>query len=557
MRSSFLFYGVILIMLFSFGGSIGMFPYDREMNYAFVFILVSICFAWAVNECKRWYLSVLDLCLGMFAFYVLMHWVMNNTYVEASDVCKWGAVGGTYLLVRMMPETKRLFYLVIFIGLIEAVTAILQQIGWIESQHTYFVITGHLGNPGPLGGYLAVCLMVEIQLLNMSNNSRNSIIMHFLIILFLIIGMILADSRAAWLGLIVGLLFFFAIKTRRKSLVVWGSIIIILCGIACYNYRPLSARARLLIWNVAKEMVIDKPILGHGFASYPHQYMLYQAQYFEGQQNPGEMIIADNTIYAFNEPLHLTVEMGCVGLLFALVVAVVTCWYGKNQRVALCGLLVWWTFAFFSYPVDIFPLLFIFPLLIGVVRTPILYCLNLTRRLKMVIIFICGIASILSFNQILFYGNVHKEWNVYKEMEDSVSAEKLWSCYPKLKTNVTYNVTFLRKMIMNSSERRRMDEFQQIIPNSETYVFLGKYYKRIGEWESAEKILRTATDMVPARMLPQYNLWILYKEKGDTAKAIDMAHRILSQTVKVNNSFTINARREVEEFLYTLKPSSE
>ena len=93
----------------------------------------------------------------------------------------------------------------------------------------------------------------------------------------------------------------------------------------------------------------------------------------------------------------------------------------------------------------------------------------------MVIIFICGIASILSFNQILFYGNVDKDWYVYKEMEDSVSAEKLWSCYPKLKTNVTYNITFLRKMIMNSSERRRMDEFQQIIPNSETYVLLGKY----------------------------------------------------------------------------------
>ena len=36
MRSSFIFYGVILIMLFSFGGSIGIFPYGREMNYAFL-----------------------------------------------------------------------------------------------------------------------------------------------------------------------------------------------------------------------------------------------------------------------------------------------------------------------------------------------------------------------------------------------------------------------------------------------------------------------------------------------------------------------------------------
>lgn len=56
--------------------------------------------------------------------------------------------------------------------------------------------------------------------------------------------------------------------------------------------------------------------------------------------------------------------------------------------------------------------------------------------------------------------------------------------------------------------------------------------------------------MVPTRLMPNYKLWRLYEERGDSMEALLMAKTILSQPVKVTNSFTINAKREAEEFIF-------
>jgi hypothetical protein len=55
--------------------------------------------------------------------------------------------------------------------------------------------------------------------------------------------------------------------------------------------------------------------------------------------------------------------------------------------------------------------------------------------------------------------------------------------------------------------------------------------------------------MVPTRLRPQYKLWRLYLEKGDTVKAVWTARQALHQPLKVENSFTINAKSELNDYL--------
>lgn len=74
-------------------------------------------------------------------------------------------------------------------------------------------------------------------------------------------------------------------------------------------------------------------------------------------------------------------------------------------------------------------------------------------------------------------------------------------------------------------------------------------YHRTGKYQKAERAYLLASDMVPNRMMANYKLWRMYLGLGNEKKSIEIAKRILSQPVKVINSFTINARTEIKTFL--------
>lgn len=88
------------------------------------------------------------------------------------------------------------------------------------------------------------------------------------------------------------------------------------------------------------------------------------------------------------------------------------------------------------------------------------------------------------------------------------------------------------------------------MPTPENYILLGNYYARTKQYEKAEHTYKTAARMVPARLMPNYKLWRLYEKREDSTQALRMAQIILLQPVKVVNSFTINAKREAEEFIF-------
>ena len=551
MHSSYTSYGVFLIMVCSLGNCIGMFPYWREMNYAFTLTILSVCGALLVGKCKEYRISVLDITVSAFILYMLVRLLASEKmYMDSADICKWMTVIGVYLMVRSMTNKIALFYFIIFTGVIETITAVLQYIGIIESQHSYFQVTGHLGNPGPLGGYLAVCWVIALHLCYTAHvmRKRQETFCLVGVTVLLAVGMFLSDSRAAWLGALVSLVTFFPYLKCKKRIAIMGFLIcVVIIGGLLYMYRPVSADARLLVWRVTWNMILDSPIFGHGIGSFPHRYMLYQADYFFGVHNPNEMIIADNVGCAFNEWLHLSAETGFIGLILLVPVIYVLVRYGKNEMI-LGGLLVWGIFASFSYPVEIFPFLLLLPVLLGGLETPILYRKEINGCVQYFVILCFVFVACYSYKGVNCYQNVGKNWTSFSCGRDTSIIHQILVDYPELKANVTYNLTFLQQMMHRSTDASQMDMFKQIIPNSETYVELGKYYKRIEEYPKAEEAFIKASCMVPNRLKPTYNLWRLYMEKGDTAKAVAMANHILSQPIKVVNSFTINVQNEVTEF---------
>jgi len=318
--------GSFILLLPIINGSLSAF-FCKEVVYACATLYIAVALllqiAWSGKKNRE--ISSLDIAIGLSVVYVTGSLLIReNEYVDNATLYKWSAVLLGYAWARTFPGKEIILYLLVVSGVEEAVTGILQQGGWIESLHPFFDSTGHLGNPGPLGGYLAVCLTIAMHLLKhaLTKKKKKQGIGLLAAIAILSIGIVLSDSRAAWLGIIVGSLFLVPSASLKPLLKIKPIVLciglLLLSGTLLYSYRPLSAHARLLIWKVSTNMVLDRPFTGHGWGSFQHKYMVYQAKYFEEESSDKELLLADNVAHTYNDWLHLTVETGFIGLALAL-----------------------------------------------------------------------------------------------------------------------------------------------------------------------------------------------------------------------------------------------
>jgi tetratricopeptide (TPR) repeat protein len=90
---------------------------------------------------------------------------------------------------------------------------------------------------------------------------------------------------------------------------------------------------------------------------------------------------------------------------------------------------------------------------------------------------------------------------------------------------------------------------QLIFPSSETYCRLGEACECYGQYEQAEQLYRKAANMVPTRISPNYYLWRLYVKLGNHDSARETAYKILSQPVKIENTFTLRVKGRIRQYL--------
>lgn len=92
------------------------------------------------------------------------------------------------------------------------------KVNYLESNHHDFGITGTFGNPGPLGGLLAVCWIVSIFFIyeNIQNKHRILTLSFCMIACFILYGLLLSGSRAGWTAALVGSMIFLWQWLKRK-----------------------------------------------------------------------------------------------------------------------------------------------------------------------------------------------------------------------------------------------------------------------------------------------------------------------------------------------------
>lgn len=500
-------------------------------------------------------INIVDILIANIFFYCSLRILADKEWENDKYlIYKWGAVILCYLFFRNYHYSKTNLLIACCIsGIFQSIIAICQKNGLIASHNLVFDVTGSFSNPGPLGGYIAICCSITMGLLYHKINNGTKKVLYFLSIgLFIqLYGLYLTESRAGIISLIPICLIWVSNpllmkKAPKKNRYIIISLILIVGSILMYQNKPASADGRLLIWRVSTEMITDAPLFGHGPNGFSKEYMIYQANYFKENPNSHFISVADNVIYPFNEYIHIWIKYGIIALLLVILLLCyifVICYNIKQNKIINIGLSSLMIFSLFSYPFDVFPLLLFFPLLCGLMHSKIYYNLKITNSKSFFMILAIAIFSFQTYNNILFTKEISNSLSkLYKKDSSDINHTD----YEKIKGNTNFNdyySTWLMQQPKTMNQR-----IKDMYPSCETYCLLGSYYAEHNNYILAEYYFQEASFMIPSRLKPKYRLWELYKERGQYEKALKMANSILTMKPKIESIYTLRMKRKIKDF---------
>lgn len=529
-----------------------------------------------------------------------MVWVIFTYKSEAiwHDIKVLYFLGGTvsFLIIRTaIISTKKtdqkvtLFIIpaavIMITGGVEAFFGQLQVWGNHNAYHKIFKVTGTFFNPSLFAGFLLASFPFVLFIISTPRKSKwmEGLYWVSIIAAALILSIMpITQSRAGWLGLIsAGILWFFyyydfseklkiLFFNKRKALVVATGISIasITIGYGLYHFKKDSADGRFLIWKVACQLVLDKPILGHGFNTFQANYISAQAKYFEERKgSQKEKQLAGSVNWAFNELLQLAVELGIPGaILFILLLGYAVFFrmgssLRKEERIiiytarsCITGIMV---FSFFSYPfysLSITLLLFYsLGILSGYAKksfSVFSYQINATLILLMLGLIIHShfLTPRLKESHWLW----EEAYQLYEQDQYEIANESFQKAYPTLQYNGKFLQHYGKSLVMtkNSNEAIRvLKKGGKYYKDEFWYITLGDANKVIKNYDEAERYYVNAHHAVPHKLYSRYLLAKLYDEIGQHKNAKKIAKEILKKKAKVMSRAIEEIKKKMTELL--------
>lgn len=491
-----------------------------------------------------------DMAICLFLFWGLfMGCVKTSLPLDSTIYLKWLLMFLVYIFIsKVLRNCAYAMIVLTAAGLVQAFVSVCQSFGIIDSGSQFFQVIGFMGNPGPLGGFQSVAAVSGISMLATmkSRLNKNWYVIGYVAVIIIIFSVLLSCSRAGILAVVFCLALMnihkisrFAVE-HKFTFIALTIFIITICYFAI-SVRLDSVLARLLIWLVSFEMVKDNFIFGLGPGQFSMEYMLYQAEYF--RMNPDSMfaLVADNAAYPYNEFIHILVELGIIGL-FLSIMLFVTVFKDAKHKEALLPLAALLVFSCFSYPSYHIGLMLLFPILIGAAGSDSVLWEFQSRSIRRYLIFCLYLVAIVAVIKITTIHSDMQEYLYGKKVPDddmNILFQKTYMCH---KTNMLYSNLVLNNPIIIES-----DASNKMFPMCETWCGIGKIMLDKNDFISAEYYFKTAADMIPTRIRPKYLLWKMMVNQGRDKEAVELGRQILSQPIKVNNTFTLRVKQEIRE----------
>lgn len=170
--------------------------------------------------------------------------------------------------------------------------------------------------PNDLAGYIISILLLPISLVIHKATNKKTRFSLLTLSIILVICLLFTRTRGAWLGFILGL-FFISLFNGKKA---FFAVILSLVVLALFSpvsvkdqiksfanlSTDVSTDDRMIIWQTAWRMFMDKPLFGQGLGTFMSVF---------GKYKPEDYI---EIVYAHNCYLQMAAEIGIFGLLVFL-----------------------------------------------------------------------------------------------------------------------------------------------------------------------------------------------------------------------------------------------
>lgn len=383
---------------------------------------------------------------------------------------------------------------------------ICQVIGVLESNHACFAMTGSFANPGPLGGMMAMSLVMLVTFVWKNRDVkvwhiRTVVILSIVSSILCFIVLPASMSRAAWLavGIALAVFGFKELELKKwikghkiKSVLLLLLMFVLVAG--AFSLKKDSAIGRLHIWHMELRAIIDEPWSGYGRGTALGVYGDTQAEYFlEKPRSPIIVKVAGSPEFPFNEYFKIGIEYG-IFVMFGVILFLISfiMILLKSRSPFAYGLIVLGVFAFFSYPLDAI-----------------------------------GIKS-----------DAERSWESVRHLlslglyEDAVIA--LEPLYENLKDNDDYLYDYGFALYKCGKSDASIDVLMQgtsISANPMFYNIIGKNYEAQEAYDKAEASYLHAYYMVPHRIYPLTLLMRLHVRQGNDAEALRYGRKILNSPI--------------------------
>ncbi len=439
---------------------------------------------------------------------------------------------------------------------------------WINKQFITDQVKFLFFNSSILAIFLAILFPIQFYLTGQNSNYYKAL--SYANIFLSILMIIVLKSRAAMVIAIIPVLILIGKKNglryeqiRIKNIISFLLIVSTII-IGLYFYKVNSSNGRLLIWQISLSHAFDN-FMGIGIGNFPHQYPLWQANYFDTHAvNTDKAYLADMTFYAFNEFIQMLIEGGTVSLLLFVGFLFFTLKNGlkafdnKESQVfslTIIGIII---AALVGYPLHnptIFFLLILSSAFINRNNTSekILFVVpkNANRILYVSKLITATILLGYFISQYVALG----WWRKGKEnivANETVGLRYYKKAYPLLKHKGEFLYNYAAQsfqMGMYDVSLQLFKEAEPIFSHYNLFIYKGNNNQKLVQYQEASTNFMIASNMIPSKIYPKYLLAKLYAESGDSTKAFKLAKEILLFKNKVENSTSDSIKNEMKNLL--------
>lgn len=508
---------------------------------------------------------------GRFFLLLILSWTIYHichNWVNTENIISIIAHVGVFLLLYAVwanIKDKKVFFIILTsLGLVISLWGLAQLFGILRPYNGSFRITGPFDNPAGISALLAALLPFSLYCHKCFKSKYRwiSIVISCLIVSVII----LSKARAAIIGTTV-ILILFAInllysRNIRLNLVHYIALLtaFILLFAGLFFVKKDSANGRLLIWKCSVDLVMEKPLLGHGGNGFNANYMNRQATFFTKNPNSKYVMLADNVREPFNEFLKWSVNYGIIGILLTLSLIIVPIWSSRKQKSSeiffmRLSLLSIGISALFSYPFNypVIQLMTVALLAFLLAEGKGKQTLNINNLHGKAISILLAI-TLLSATA--YQAFIERGWHVIAHKSLRGETEEMLPRYQSLHTHLRYNELFLYNYAaelnvvkQNEESLRIAKECNALWADYDLQMLMADNCQHLLRYDEAEVYLKQASTMCPVKFMPLYKLTELYVETDQNGKALFLAQQIMNKEVKVTSPTISSIKNKMQKLL--------